>query len=235
MAKVSTTIVSFNGHVGQGLRSFALRWVLLRNILTSIVLVQEGRGVEFLKKNLGRRFRHFPLSQPGDHGRDAMTYVAWLRARYRFVEGWNYDIRHDSVHARRMTAVLLKERLTKKMLLVVTMHPDPMGLGWEAPRPVVRRHQLQMKEYLDFIEDIQKEYPGIKVIAGGDLNERLQTEVPENYQEYSALHGLKRLGLKPAHLGSLDGIWTSTGGEGRSIDVPREGMDHSVAVATTKI
>lgn len=237
-ARIATVVASFNAHIGDGLTHFGLRWLLLRFPNVSIVLVQEGRGVDNLARNLTRLFKHYPKRQPAKDPKRiataAMTYIAWLRVRYRLQRGWNLDIQNGE-YPRRMTAVLLWDRWLRRSVLVVNLHLDPMGLGWDAPEGVVDKHQDQAEDYLDFIDATMAEYPDALVVVGGDTNERLHAHTPDKYRDRAIRYALARRGFKPAHMGSLDGVWFNDGDPtGRAVAVPKPGMDHPATIARTR-
>lgn len=239
-------VLILNGHVGLGIRNGAIEWVLERHPWVNLALIQEARSGSDLAAALGPKWAMWPVEQHGrSRATEAMTYVCWRKDRFEPAGGWNRDITHGEKHPRRLTAIRLVDRKTGRTVVAASVHVAPLGRGFALADPVARGiHVAQMREYVNLFAGQPEDYV---LLAGGDFNEQLWKQVPENLSLLSSTGQFGQIGMKPAHrivpangpvrLMELFVKATKSVRVKRrtAFEVPVPGMDHEAVIVHVKV
>lgn len=241
-------VMVINGHVGVPIRNGVIRWAMGNLPKIHVLLAQDIRDAQALKRALGPTWVIFPHEQPGTTAKtEAMTYICYRLARFeccRIVR--NRDITHGEDHPRRMTAIGLTDKVTGQMFDFASVHAAPLGQGFiAAPQHQRNIHIEQVKEYVRFFK--HEADPESIWIAGGNFNERLAAYVPQDLYKHCARGLFRKAGMVAAHrLLKIEGevrmmeIFLNTHGKAhvrrrRTVYIPKHGMDHEVVVVTMRV
>lgn len=184
---VKYRVLVINVHADQGLKYNIIAWCL-RNVSrrANIMFFCEVRSRKLLQSKLGDRWMIIPLY---DKTR-ANNYVAVKQNRggdrFQVVSWEDDDISFGSQYDRAMRGAVLHDRKLRRLLVLSSMHPDPMGLGLEgAPDSVRNRHVRQVQNHVGYhkrvADELPLDQPAIH-LCGTDANESTD---PQKYNSYS--------------------------------------------------
>lgn len=235
-------VLTWNTHLGRALRAGGLWWLVEKTRPHIVALQEVVPGSGDLPKALGPRYARFPKEQP--HPRANGTYVAWRADRFEFLHGENDEISFGSRFERRRVIVVLRDRRTGRRVVVASVHPDPLGLGFVRANPRARAiHERQIAAIANRLARLAE--PGDVVIAAGDVNEHLGSAIPSALAPRTVRGRFSAVGLTAAVdvLGGptyLDDVFARLGGGvrltgRRVIPVPYGDSDHDAVLATLSV
>lgn len=167
---------------------------LLAHARPDLILIQEGRDPERLRRELGPSWNVSPASKSR-----AGTYVAWRTDRFTLRRAEDPDVTFGEQYPRHRTLVVLHDRLTGHTLTAASVHVAPLGNGFAKANAAARtRHERQVQSYANRLAEVPV---GRIVLAGGDWNERLsaRSTYPAKLRARDAVARMASAGLTFTH------------------------------------
>lgn len=237
----SLTVAAFNTHVGDALRNGGVRW-LKREVNADLYLLSEvqspGARARLRFVFPPTRWKYVGVKPPSTSRGAAGTIIVTRRSRLRFLSGSNTLVSRyvDRMHPTRRTTVgWYIDRLTGAHVTAMSMHMWTLaGSGGD---PKIRAgHVAQINRYAAHARNARAQ--GDLVIAGGDVNERVNGDGTQPVEEAMRHAGMGLTRPWTDRVDSLDDIWRSTVAGARAVKsanyrrlrVPGKGIDHPAIV-----
>lgn len=229
-----------NFHVGLGIKYGAIAYIVGHLPWLNLMLIQEARNGEALRRALGDKWGLWPHEQPGERkDNEAMSYVAYRKRRFLFVDGSNEDISFQGrdPYPRRAPVARLYDRRTQRAVVAGSVHTVPMAPDIDSAPANKRFTQLlQLRHYRDEADSFVQD--GLRVL-GGDFNQDLSIKTERLVRElrvYSAhrilLDWVAASRVKGGYVKLMDLFLRRTGAAHIArrlvFRLPIRGMDHEV-------
>jgi len=183
MADGTLRIINFNVHVNLAIAGGGTTW-LVQHYHPDIITLQEVMKAKPLR---AKHPHYFCVPGNSDNG----TYILAKKDRFEVLRVENPDVTYGGKFERRRTLVLLRDKVTRRVLVVADIHAQPDGKRFRPSRRTARAvRQAQFHSYSTRMKAVPKNRAAF---CAGDFNTWLKS------RRSPAVKEMAQAGLVPTY------------------------------------